>query len=105
MSNDTQRKCPTCGRVRKPAVPPNYAITRRQPDEGFRIAWTVATLGGEFLGTVQLSVTDLAGYWWVYVGQRDIPHEQQSAEGKFYQRRRDAIKHLVKRSAQGVARG
>lgn len=92
-------KCPTCGRVQRHPLLRNYKLIKRLPSEGFRIAYTVATLGGEHLGIIERSLEPLTGMWWVWIGQTKIEADLRCAEGICYGRRRDAVLRILKKTS------
>lgn len=92
-------KCSACGRFLPNPLPRNYKLIKRKPSEGFRIAYTVATLGGEHLGIIERSLEPLTGLWWVWIGQTKIDEELRCAEGIAYGRRRDAVLRILKKTS------
>ncbi|MBN9416011.1 hypothetical protein ABS71_10690 [bacterium SCN 62-11] len=92
-------KCPTCGRFQKHPLLKNYKLIKRKPSEGFRVAYTVATLGGEHLGIVERSQEPLTGMWWVWIGQTKVDEDLRCAEGISYSRRRDAVLRILKKTS------
>lgn len=98
-------KCPTCGRVQRHPLLRNYKLIKRLPSEGFRVSYTVATLGGEHLGIIERSLEPLTGMWWVWVGQTALAPHMRTAESRSYYRRRDAVLHILKKASVVVSRG
>lgn len=98
-------KCPTCGRFQRHPLYKHFKLIKRKPSAGFRIAYTVATLGGEHLGIIERSLEPLSGLWWVWIGQTKVDEELRCAEGIAYSRRRDAVLRILKKSSVVVSRG
>lgn len=94
-----RKKCESCGRFLPNPLLKNYKLIKRKPSEGFRTAYTVATLGGEHLGIIERSLEPLTGLWWVWIGQTREPEDMRIAEGVAYGRRRDAVLRILKKTS------